>query len=446
MAMPMATSASNGIARVSIEGLFGLYTYDIALRGDSGEPADVSILYGDNGSGKTTILNTIFHLLSAANDRGHRGALSRIPFRRAAVTLIDGSVIAAGRGTELRGSYTLSITRPGIPDVSGVYKARPEHPGPGFESEQFEQAFVSAMQGFDIVVYMLSDDRRIESDALPRDEDNRDDLTIARTLRLHLRDAVERDVRVRMHARSALTRTIELTQEWIRDQAIRGSNVGSESANAIYRDIVKRLAHAYSSTPKESGSVISDRVRELTTRNAEFSRYGFVPPLNIEDLLDSLEKASPENRSLIERVIEPYLNGLTARLDGLMATQRLTDVFISSLNRFFGNKKIEFTLSSGFQFIAPGGARLDPEWLSSGERHLLLLFCYTLLSRMRPSIFIIDEPELSLNIKWQRMLIGALRELVSGSANQFIFATHSLEILAPHRNSVFNLTSAPSRK
>jgi predicted ATP-binding protein involved in virulence len=51
----------------------------------------------------------------------------------------------------------------------------------------------------------------------------------------------------------------------------------------------------------------------------------------------------------------------------------------------------------------------------------------------------IDEPEISLNIKWQRQLIQSLLDVTKGSNIQFIFASHSMELLTPHRDRVVRL-------
>jgi len=77
--------------------------------------------------------------------------------------------------------------------------------------------------------------------------------------------------------------------------------------------------------------------------------------------------------------------------------------------------------------------------LSSGERHLLLLFCNSFVAVDRPSILMIDEPELSLNIKWQRKLIYSLLDCIGESPVQYLFATHSMELLAQHRDKVAKL-------
>ena len=57
------------------------------------------------------------------------------------------------------------------------------------------------------------------------------------------------------------------------------------------------------------------------------------------------------------------------------------------------------------------------------------------------TIFLIDEPEISLNVKWQRVLVDTLLGLVRGTNVEFILATHSLELLASQREHVYRLES-----
>jgi ABC-type molybdenum transport system ATPase subunit/photorepair protein PhrA len=96
----------------------------------------------------------------------------------------------------------------------------------------------------------------------------------------------------------------------------------------------------------------------------------------------------------------------------------------------------------GIAVVASNGVPLEPESLSSGEKQLLLLFCNTLIARPNSTIFLIDEPELSLNIKWQRRLIGALAATAGSRQVQFVLATHSFEVLAPHAENVLALAGA----
>lgn len=59
--------------------------------------------------------------------------------------------------------------------------------------------------------------------------------------------------------------------------------------------------------------------------------------------------------------------------------------------------------------------------LSAGEKQMLSFICYNAFHKN--TVLFIDEPELSLHVDWQRQLYPILQS--QGSGNQFIFATHS---------------------
>jgi ABC-type glutathione transport system ATPase component len=110
------------------------------------------------------------------------------------------------------------------------------------------------------------------------------------------------------------------------------------------------------------------------------------------------------------------------------------------VNAFLRDKTITFRPNSGFVISNRLSVKLAPSQLSSGEQQLLLLLCYVLMGRDEASIFMIDEPEISLNVKWQRQLVRSLLDLAKGTETQFLFASHSMELLAQHRSRVVQLT------
>lgn len=65
--------------------------------------------------------------------------------------------------------------------------------------------------------------------------------------------------------------------------------------------------------------------------------------------------------------------------------------------------------------------------LSSGEKQMLILLINTLTQNGRDVITFWDEPEISLHIAWQQVLINIMRELNPNM--QIIMATHSPSIL-----------------
>lgn len=70
--------------------------------------------------------------------------------------------------------------------------------------------------------------------------------------------------------------------------------------------------------------------------------------------------------------------------------------------------------------------------LSSGERQLLILLTIFIVEGNDKDFLMIDEPELSLNIKWQRRLLPLLSELAPKA--QIIVASHSPSIAKENIN------------
>ena len=79
--------------------------------------------------------------------------------------------------------------------------------------------------------------------------------------------------------------------------------------------------------------------------------------------------------------------------------------------------------------------------LMSEENVLYVLFEDVLLFDPALADLLRDEPEISLNVKWQRKLVDSLIDITAESSCQFLLATHSIELLTKHRNETIKLTS-----
>ena len=72
-----------------------------------------------------------------------------------------------------------------------------------------------------------------------------------------------------------------------------------------------------------------------------------------------------------------------------------------------------------------GDKKLSLHSLSSGEQHELVLH-YDLLFKTPPNtVVLIDEPELSLHVAWQKKFLPDLMEIVQLSGFDAVVATHS---------------------
>lgn len=104
------------------------------------------------------------------------------------------------------------------------------------------------------------------------------------------------------------------------------------------------------------------------------------------------------------------------------------------LTRFVKDKGIK--IDSSFA-IGEMSTAVDADLLSAGEKQVLSFLAYNAFYEKAP--IIIDEPELSLHIDWQRTLLPAL--LKQGTSNQLIIATHSPFIYANYPEKEIMLSS-----
>lgn len=81
------------ITRITVRKLFGLYDYILEETASGDQPGRVAILYGDNGSGKTTILRSIFHILAPDGSSGHKTEIAKTPFSFFEITLSNKTII-----------------------------------------------------------------------------------------------------------------------------------------------------------------------------------------------------------------------------------------------------------------------------------------------------------------------------------------------------------------
>ena len=120
------------------------------------------------------------------------------------------------------------------------------------------------------------------------------------------------------------------------------------------------------------------------------------------------------------------------------------DNFWKCLERFMPNKKFEYDKEKGELFATLHEERCKEvpialSSLSSGEKQLFILLTEALLQRERNYLFIADEPELSLHIKWQKMIIPEMLKINPNA--QIIVATHSPEVASHYPDKIINMTN-----
>jgi predicted ATPase len=105
--------------------------------------------------------------------------------------------------------------------------------------------------------------------------------------------------------------------------------------------------------------------------------------------------------------------------------------FREQMNWFFNDsgKKLSLDQVGRIRISRPAGGTMPLDALSSGERQLLIIFAHVFFNSFgtRSKVFVVDEPELSLHLRWQENLVERLQSVLPEV--QLIFATHSPDIV-----------------
>ncbi|NEV87807.1 ATP-binding protein [Streptomyces tendae] len=479
----MVSDESALVSAVEIRGLFGNKYLHVDLAGENrGHRGGrrLSLLYGNNGSGKTTVLKLLWHALSPSDRGGHRSEIAKTPFERFTIHLCSGDVISVEKIDGLVGDFRATVMSGDRRIVDQLYREIPEgkvipvspplepssrglHQKTLFdfeasleraateaawreaiataelsfrrsvhESERRPDSFVKYLKRLGTGPYMLADDRRIYGDSIDRIGQRRP--------RRHVEFEDNSDPQnggggVTAELAIALKRTHDMIQKMV----INGNVSGSRGSNTVYLGILERVSlSGFADAEPVTRSDLINKLKEIADRTKECSTYGLMPRLKEDSFLDVLNETPDDQLRVADAVMQPFLEAQEARLDALSSVVKLLSTLTREVNRFFesSGKRASYTTQRGFRVTSDDGQNLQPESLSSGERQILLLLLNTVLARQSTPLFLIDEPELSLNVKWQRQLMGALLSLTEGASVQFVVATHSIEVITGHRDSL----------
>jgi len=143
---------------------------------------------------------------------------------------------------------------------------------------------------------------------------------------------------------------------------------------------------------------------------------------------------NPENA----KVLSVYLNDSEEKLNIYNDLLKKIELFVNIINqREFAFKSIQISKNKGFSFYQNKTQQpLSLTDLSSGEQQEVVLL-YELLFKTAPnSLILIDEPEISLHVIWQKAFIDDLKRIADLKKISFLVSTHSPQII----NNYWGLT------
>lgn len=158
-------------------------------------------------------------------------------------------------------------------------------------------------------------------------------------------------------------------------------------------------------------------------------------------------KARPGKEDIYVPILEVYKSSLEERANIQEKALKIINTYITSVNRFLDDKQIVLLKSSSQKLptlqvqFNNTSVSSQIQALSSGERQIVtLLYSATHMSGQR--VVLIDEPEISLHIDWQSLLIPEM--VAQLQDRQIITCTHSPMIGADYEDQMIELELKPT--
>lgn len=406
------------VRRIEVKGLFGLYHHQICLK-----PEGVTLLHGPNGVGKTSVLRMTDALL-----RGRLSFFRDVPYRRFSLEFQDGSALTLTPGME-EDSLALKLAMNDKIQSDTVYfdtldPALPIAQKVGYLQRESEDFWIDSRDGEPLT----SKEVLRRYDHLITDPSPGPPFpwleTFLESVNSHLIEA-QRLVRMR-RGRPPFNRTRESVSISVVDECRLDLKRRIDQTVAEYgrqaQELDKSFPHRLLQRTADVLSVeeIRNRMAALDSTTEELKNIGIldVLPTNPSEIGDDIDDTQ---RGVMTLYVEDTAKKHEAARHLAMKIRPLLD----GLNGKFRHKAVAVDRDKGLVAKDKHGRSLPLASLSSGEQHELVLQ-YELLFKIEPNaLVLLDEPEISLHVEWQRTFLADLMQIAELSGFDALVATHS---------------------
>ena len=252
---------------------------------------------------------------------------------------------------------------------------------------------------------------------------------------LHIDERVDR----RAHGRRQAT-TTAVVEKNATDLARKIGRLLQSYANKsqiMDQTFPKRILDIQREKVSSEGKIRKD-LQELAKKRDELISVG---------MLDSTMSApiSPSpilKQENIRRILDVYVEDTFEKLNIFDETYGKVNLFKNLLDEHLQFKNIEIDSLRGIRAIDEENGKTIPlDALSSGEQHELVLIYGLLFQVEENAVILIDEPELSLHVSWQKKFIDDIQRIQKLKNLRVVIATHSPQIIHDKWNLVQELSA-----
>jgi predicted ATP-binding protein involved in virulence len=434
------------LQRFSVQKLFGLFDHDIALNSEE----RVTIIHAPNGFGKTVILKMVAGMFG-----GSLNVFRTYEFDSVTFTFDDGSHLDVRQGTrqqelpisvqvkrEVR-SYHIDYVNNGE-----VQTWNPDDRNTGsavVSPAVFERFFPHLNRIGDRQWRDNSSGETLQySELLDRYWD-----VLPPSARRHLAHPPWLgEIRNSIHCR--LIETQRLMSYEKRDERVVRSDEGpipvvkaytnelsisigrllAESATlaqGLDQSFPNRLLERMQEEGAPSEEELRTKLADLEKRRAQLAKAG---------LLNKSDEGAISPAITLDintrKILAEYVRDTSSKLEIYTPMLLKLELFTDILNARYKFKTVRTSRSGGVDIRDYRGNPLSPESLSSGEQHELILIYDLLFKTNKNTLILIDEPEISLHVAWQKRFIPDLQRIIALTDVDAVLATHSAQIIGSY--------------
>jgi predicted ATP-binding protein involved in virulence len=246
-----------------------------------------------------------------------------------------------------------------------------------------------------------------------------------------------------------------LQAHFIQDQRLIQRKTVSKSRRRNFIDTIEKYADELSDLIRQSGlysSHVSQRLDTTFPERLLRRNYNF-QAMTVETLkteLSSLQKKRSdlsafnllsseqfvalhvldEIKEEDTKVLTLYVQDTHEKLSAYNDIYNKISLFSKILNnKRLSFKKIKIDADKGFHFETDESRPLKLTQLSSGEQHQVVLLYELIFKTEKNVLVLIDEPEISLHVAWQKEFLNDLKSIIKIQNMPVVIATHSPQII-----------------
>ncbi len=421
------------ITSIKIEKLFEIFDYDISFSNNE----NLLIITGPNGFGKTMILNIIFSLFNK-----DFLFFEKLVFEKITICLDGNILIFIFKELEKEQSVVKFVF-----GKNGIEVGK-------FDSTEFNKNKITSYQvnrplGKASKFLDRYTRKKFSSDELIFETFNELPQEISNQLLKHKSIEISKiidSIKVNIIKEQRLFKQAmfsfsdqqdnPIMIETIQAYAINLTQLISQNTIEFFK-IAQDLDSSYptrliSENGKITESEYYTRFNKLKEKQDKLYRNGLY-----ENKQDAIAYSELDSKALLV-----YLKDLETKLGVFDKLLEKLELFTTILNeRRFTYKIIQIDKDKGFYFKNSKGKELALIDLSSGEQHEVVLLYELIFNAKENTLVLIDEPEISLHVTWQKEFLKDIIKIISLQNIQVLIATHSPSIINDRWDLVYNCAS-----